>query len=125
MGSINAGEYDRLVKFMRKTTARDPLYNEESEGYEPMFVKPGSPTEAQLFAAKVDDALVGRAEYTRQDLVLAANQARISVRYMSGITSAVQIIVVDTEETIYNIISGPSEFGRKEGLAFLCERYSS
>lgn len=81
-------------------------------------------------AAEVLDVLPSRSEKLADGINLAANPARVRMRYRSDITSAMRCLVLrwaDGEWKIartMQIVAGPAEIGHREGLEFMAEDYS-
>jgi SPP1 family predicted phage head-tail adaptor len=76
---------------------------------------------ATLWAA-VQDALPSRAERLADGINLAARPARVRMRYRTDIDSSMRFII---DGRTMQVIAGPAELGRREGLEFMVEEYSS
>lgn len=125
---IRAGTLDRRITIEAKSIARDPEYGSEAPGWLPV---------ASRIPASVRDALptVRRMEHVEQGIETASQMTRIRIRirYRSGLTSAMRIVLhgrrgeagqPDEPDRLLQIISGPAEVGRREGLEFMTEDWS-
>lgn len=123
---IRAGTLDRRITIEAKGVARDPEYGSEVPGWLPV---------ASRIPASVRDALptVRRMERVEQGIETASQMTRIRIRYRSGLTSAMRIVLhgkrglagqPDEPDRLLQIISGPAEVGRREGLEFMTEDWS-
>jgi len=81
--------------------------------------------------AQVRDTLPSRSETTEDGLPMATGTARVRMRYRIGITSDMRLLVgriVDgkwvTDRTM-QIVGGPAEIGRREGLEMVAQDYST
>lgn len=75
--------------------------------------------------ASVQDVLPSKSERLTDDIVLANRPARIRIRYLDGVTSAMRVILLDRGDRELKIVSGPAELGRKEGMEMMAENYST
>ena len=83
-------------------------------------------------AAEVLDALPSRGERLADGLNVATRPARVRMRHREGIGPEMRFVlgakVVDDEvdysgARIMQIVAGPAELGRREGLEFMVEDY--
>ena len=125
MGILRAGDLDRRIRIEEKVTTQDATYGTEVITWQSIAFEPGSPSVAVQIAAQVQDVLPSRSESVRQGLELARNQTRVRIRYRSGIDSSMRIVLLGETETIYQIIGGPAELGRREALEFVVEKFST
>ena len=72
--------------------------------------------------AEVQDVRPGRAERLDEGLNIATRPARVIMRWRSDVTPAMRIVMGDR---IMQIIGGPAELGRRDGLELLVEDYST
>lgn len=93
-----------------------------SSSWQPLDVQPGSPAEAALIWAEWRDVLPSRQEALTQGIVIGKQQARVRIRWRDDVTSAMRVIRRDGSDTVWNVIGGPSELGRREFLELLVER---
>lgn len=115
---MRRGNYDRRITIEAPTTI-------ESE-YGPV---PG-PWEAipggLRIPAQVEDTLPSKSEAVKQGIRVASQPARIRMPYLRGITSDMRVVVhgEDSDRTL-QIIAGPAEMGRREGIEMVGAEYSS
>ena len=85
--------------------------------------------------AEVQDMLPSRGERLAEGVNVANRPARIRMSYRDGLSAGMRILVgrnlKDAEGAIHwhtdrilQIISGPAELGRREGMEFMAEEYS-
>jgi head-tail adaptor len=123
---MTPGQLDRRIVIERKVATPDPDFGTEQVTWVPVDgYEPGSPTTPRAVAASIRDALVSRAEGVRNGLELAANQSRLRIRYRTGIDSSMRIREPARGNQTFQIISGPSEVGRREFLEFVIEKYTT
>jgi SPP1 family predicted phage head-tail adaptor len=72
--------------------------------------------------AEVQDILPSRAENVADNINMARRPCRVRTLYRSDVTSAMRITF---EGRTLQIVSGPAELGRRDGLEFICEEYST
>ncbi|UAK25862.1 phage head completion protein [Sphingomonas nostoxanthinifaciens] len=82
--------------------------------------------------AQVQDMLPSRGERLADGVNLATRPARVRIRFRPGITSAMRFGLLErqgdgTDRVVrtMQIISEPAELGRRVGLEFMVEDYSS
>ncbi len=123
---MRAGGLQRQVTIERKVTGTDPTYGTPTVTWVPLVALPGSPVVAERFAAELQDVLPSRSEALAQGLEVARNQTRLRMRWRDDIDSSMRVTVHGDSDTVYQIIGGPAEFGRrKEMIELVLERYSS
>lgn len=121
MTMIASGTLDRRITIEKKSTVKDAEYgSEETVAWLPV---------AARIPARAVDALptVRRMERIDQGLETASQMTRIRIRYRSGITPDMRIVLhgkPGDPDRILQIISGPAEVGRREGLEFMTESWS-
>jgi SPP1 family predicted phage head-tail adaptor len=72
--------------------------------------------------AEVQDVRPSRTERMAEGLNVASRPARVILRWRADVTPAMRIVMGDR---IMQIIGGPAELGRREGLELLVEDYST
>lgn len=108
-----ASRLDTRIRIERKVVTPDPLYGTETVTW----------VEFATVWAEVQDVLPSRAERRLADSIVIANRpARIRMRHLAGITPDMRVIIGDR---ILQIVSGPAEIGRREGLELIVEQHSS
>lgn len=77
--------------------------------------------------AGVRDMLPSRGEKLANGINVAARPARVRMRYRDGITPDMRFVLLrkGQPERIMQIVSGPAEIGRRDGLEFMVEDYST
>jgi head-tail adaptor len=112
MAIIDAKDLDREIQFERNE--RPPgRGNAGKEAWQPV---------GGAVWAQVRDLLPSRSENTDDGLPIATRRARVRLRYRDDITPDMRIV---HGTRIMNIISGPVELGRREGLELMAEDYST
>jgi SPP1 family predicted phage head-tail adaptor len=112
MGMIAAGSLDRRIQFERPVTTRDPTYNTSKTTWEP-HVK---------VWAQVRDVLPSRAESVDENASLQQRPARIRMRFREDITADMRVIY---QGRTMEIVSGPAELGRRDGLELVVQELST
>lgn len=72
--------------------------------------------------ASVQDALPSRGERLADGVNIATRPARVRMRFRDDVTASMRFVTADR---IMQIIAGPAELGRRDGLEFMVEDYSS
>jgi len=72
--------------------------------------------------ASVQDALPSRAEKLADGINVASRPARVRMRYRDDVTASMRFVL---DGRIMQIVAGPAEMGRRDGLEFMVEDYSS
>lgn len=116
----SAGTLDRRITIEAKGVMKEHEYGSEVPGWLPV---------ASRIPASARDALptVRRMERIEQGLESASQMTRIRIRYRSGITPDMRILLhgkTGEPDRMLKIISGPAEVGRREGLEFMTESWS-
>lgn len=112
---MQATQMDKKITVEAKTVTQDPDYGTEVVTWVPV---------AARIWANVQDELPSKSERVTQGIRVATRPARIRIRYRSGITSDMRVIVHGQSERIMQIVGGPAELGRREWLEMVCEEYS-
>jgi SPP1 family predicted phage head-tail adaptor len=108
---MKAGKLDRRIVIERPVT-KTGLLSAGSGSWEPV---------ATVWAS-VQDVLPSRAERLADGINVASRPARVRMRYRDDLTPAMRFVIGGR---IMQIIAGPAELGRREGLEFMVEDYSS
>jgi len=108
---MEAGRLDRLLEIQR------PVPDTSIEGagsgtWEPV---------AKVWA-EVQDSLPSRAERLDSGINVSSRPARVRMRYRDGITPDMRFVM---GERIMQIVAGPAELGRREGMEFMVVDYST
>jgi head-tail adaptor len=112
---MKAGQLDRRVTLQQKTVTQDPDYGTETIVWA---------TFASRIAAQVQDTLPSKSESVQQGVRVGTRPARVRLRYLAGITSDMRVVLHDTTDRILEIIGGPAEIGRREGIELVCQEYT-
>jgi len=72
--------------------------------------------------ANVQDALPSRAERLADGINVASRPARVRMRYRDDVTPNMRFVF---DGRTMQIVAGPAELGRRDGLEFMVEDYSS
>lgn len=74
---------------------------------------------------EVRDELPSRvvSEAVKNGIVNAAQRARLRMRWRAGITSDMRVIMMRPDRRAYQIVSGPAELGRRDGLELMIEEW--
>ena len=71
--------------------------------------------------AQVQDALPSRAERLESGINVSSRPARVRMHYRPGITADMRFVMGDR---VMEIVAGPAELGRRDGLEFMVVDYS-
>lgn len=112
---VDLGTLSQRIRFEQQGTSNDPTYGPQ----------PGSWTTVATVWANVQDVLPSRAEAVGQGIRIETRPARIRMRYRSGITSAMRVVLIDRGNRVMKIVAGPAEIGRKEGIEIMAEEYTT
>ena len=114
---MRAGQLDRRVTIER------PISADAGDGYGP---QPGDWVPfAVRVPAKVQDALPSKSESVQDGLAVVTRPARLRMRYLRGITSAMRITLHGDTDAIFQIVGSPAELGRRKWLEMTIEQYST
>ncbi|WP_419827663.1 head-tail adaptor protein [Sphingomonas sp.] len=113
--TIAAGDLDRIVTFQRKAVPTDDAMDAGEEIWS--TIDGGEDVWAQ-----VQEMLPSRGERLSDGMVLAARPARVRIRYRDDITPDMRVIY---GSRVMQIITPPIELGRREGLEFMAQDYST
>lgn len=108
---MKAGKLDRRIVIERPVT-KTGLLSAGSGSWEPV---------ATVWAS-VQDVLPSRAERLADGINVASRPGWVRMRYRDDLTSAMRFVIGGR---IMQIIAGPAELGRREGVEFMVEDYSS
>lgn len=110
---LTAGRLDRRITFQARGAATDARLGTR---------KAGGWGDHVTVWAEVQDVLPSRAERLDESINIARRPARIRIRYRRDITSDMRIVY---GERILQIVAGPVEIGRRDGLELMAEEFSS
>ena len=112
---MTPGQLDRRITIERKTVTQDADYGTEAITWT---------TFAARISAQVQDVLPSKSESVQQGMRVATRPARVRIRYRTGITSDMRIVVHGATDRTMQITGGPAEIGRHEWIEMTCEEYS-
>lgn len=111
---MNLGPLNRRVRFEEMVREDDANYGSQ----------PGDWVPVATLWANVQDVLPSRAEQATA-IVISSRPARVRVRYRTGLTSDMRMVIEGPTERTLKIVSGPAELGWKQGLEFMGEEFST
>lgn len=107
-----AGKRDKRITILRAAAVQDPDYGTQTIEWVPY---------AQTWA-DVQDMLPSRAERVADGISLARRPCRIRMLYRDDITSDMR---VEIGTRTLQIVAGPAELGRREGIEIVAEELST
>lgn len=114
---MRGSQLDRRVTIEAKSVTRDPDYGTEVPTWAAI-------TNGARIPAQVQDTLPSKSEAVSQGVRVATRPARVRIRYMSGITSDMRVIVHDETDRTMQIVGGPAVLGRRQWIELVCEEYT-
>lgn len=112
---LPAARLDQRIRIEQRQVITDPDYGTQTITWAPF---------ATVWA-EVQDVLPSKAETQANSMQLSHTPARIRTRYLSGVTTDMRVVHLTRGNRVLQIVSGPAELGRKEGLEFMAETYST
>lgn len=113
---MRGSQLDRRVTIERPTQV-------DTDGYGP---QPGPwVVVAARVPAQVRDDLPSKSEAEQAGMVVAKRPARLRMRYMRDLSSAMRVILHGDVDEIFQIVGGPAELGRRRWIEMTLESYSS
>lgn len=110
---MDAGRLDRRISIEARTRTIDSTWRSVSqEGW----------SEVCRVWANVQDLLPSRAERIADGVDLALRPCRVRIRWRGDVTGQMR---VRYQDRIMQIVSGPVELGRRDGLEFICQEVST
>ncbi|WP_225782665.1 head-tail adaptor protein [Xenophilus sp. Marseille-Q4582] len=105
---IKAEQLDKQIRIERFTETRDPDYNTPIKTWE---------TFAEVWA-QVQDVLPSKAETLQEGVEVTERPSRVRMRWLPGIAPDMRVVIVGVGEPdrITEIVAGPAELGRREGI---------
>lgn len=114
---LTAGQLDRRITLQQKSVTQDANYGTEVIAWVPFGTA--------RMPAQVQDVLPSKGETLEQNLRQAERPARVRLRYLAGITSDMRVIVHGSTDRTMQIIAGPAELGRREGIELMVAEYTT
>lgn len=112
---MQIGQLDRYIRLEQKSVTQDANYGSEVVTW----------TKYKECWASIQDITTRMQESTNNDLRLMKHPCKIIVRYDAGIDSNMRIVVLDDNNKILQIVTKPSEIGRREAMEFTAEDYEA
>jgi len=112
---MTPGQLDRRITIQYKAVTQDASYGTEVVTWTNL---------ASRISAQVQDVLPSKSESVRQGMRVANRPARVRIRYRTGITSDMRIVVHGATDRTMQITGGPAEIGRHEWIEMTCEEYT-
>jgi len=106
---------DTLITFQERTGTQDSGTGAWTYEWEDVA---GEPTEW----AEVQDILPSRAEDVADNIDMSRRPCRVRTLYRDDITAQMRITF---DDRALQIVSGPVELGRRDGLEMICEEFST
>ena len=112
---MRIGKLDRRVRIEQRSTTQDTAYGSPVASW----------SEVATVWASVEELLPSRGESQADGIRIAERPARVRMRYVPGITSAMRVIYLDRSDRVLKIIAQPVELGRKFGLEFMAADFTT
>lgn len=113
---MRGSQLDDRVTIERQTQVSTPDYG----------MQPGPwVVVAARIPAQVLDDLPSKDESVRDGLAVAKRPARLRIRYMRGLTSDMRVTLHGEDDRVFQIVGGPAELGRRDGIEMTLEAYTS
>jgi len=110
MSGLDPGTLDRLITIER------PVADDSLDG-----AGSGSWAKVADVWANVQDALPSRGERLADGINMTSRPARVRMHYREDVSGSMRFVL---GSRIMQIVSGPAELGRREGLEFMVVEYS-
>lgn len=104
------------ITIQRKTLTKEPTYGSKVPTWSVLVAR---------IEANKQDSLPSRSEALRDGLKINTQASRMRIRYRADVDATMRVIVHGATDRTYQIVAGPAEIGRREGLEFMVEEYSS
>lgn len=108
-----AGRRDTLIIFQSATKVQEPVYG---------TTQTTTWTDTATEWAEVQDMLPSRAESMDDSIDMARRPCRIRCLYRSDIVPTMRVKI---GTRILQIVSGPAELGRRDGIEIVCEELTT
>lgn len=112
---MRASVRDKKILIERKQVTRDEDYNTEVI----VWVR-----HARLWA-NVQDVLPSKDENNDNGIRIGKRRVRIRINFRSDVTGDMRVVIEKPTRSVLQIVGGPAELGRKEGMEIMCEEYST
>lgn len=114
---LKAEQMDREIRIEQFTETRDPDFNTPIKAW----------IEFATVWAQVQDVLPSKGETVQNTVEIAERPSRVRMRYLPGIAPDMRVVVIGVgiPDRITQIVSGPAELGRREGIELMVKAYNS
>lgn len=112
---MNIGQMDHRLRIEQRSTSQDATYGTPAATW----------TTFATVWGQVQDVLPSRGESQPQELRIAERPARVRIRYVAGVTSAMRVVDLSRGNRTMKILTQPAEIGRKEALEFMAAEYTT
>ena len=109
---MRAGDLDRRVTILARTSAQESVYGTDEAAWDPV---------ATVWA-QVQDVLPSRADRAAEEITLSHRPARVRMRWRDDVTQANRL---EIDGVPMRIVAGPAMLGRREGLEIMVEQLST
>lgn len=113
---MKAEHLDKEVRIMGFVTTRDPDYGSEIQTWSAI----------DTVWASVLDVLPSRAESVQDAVQIVERPSRVRMRYRADIRPDMRIVIIGVDgapDRECEIVAGPAEIGRREGIELLVKNY--
>ena len=104
------------ITIERKTTTQETSYGTDVVTWAALVAR---------IEANIQDSLPSKSEAMSNGIRINTQGSRVRIRYRADIDATMRVIVHGATDWTYQIVAGPAEIGRREGLEFMVEEYSS
>lgn len=116
---MRGGQLDRRITIQRQQPVDDPIYGPQPPGPNDPWLNFSPPR----IPAQVQDDLPSKNERIDGAVQVQERPARVRIRYMRGITPDMRIVLHEETDTIFQIVGGPAEIGRREWTEFTVKAF--
>jgi head-tail adaptor len=113
---LKAGDFDQRVRIEKEQLGISDAYGVQAVTWV---------THATVWAQVTGMAVRNSEATTQAVLPVSTRRARVCTRWFEGVTAAMRVVQIDRGNRIWQIVTEPTEIGRKESLEFLAESYST
>lgn len=113
---MQAGDFDCRVTFQRQQVLDGEYGPQPTNTWEDVYTR---------VPAQVRDLLPSKAETVEGGLRMVDRPARLRMRYITGITSDMRVIVHRRADEVFQLSTQPAEIGRQKDIEILIKAYSA
>lgn len=111
---MDIGKLDRRIRIEQRATV-DGDYGPQ----------PGDWTTFATVWANIQETLPSRGETQAQGIRIAERPARVRIRYLDGVNSAMRVVWLDRGNRLLKILTPAAELGRRDGMEFMVADFST